>query len=101
MNMLEQHRAGTARIMGISKAERLPSLPDLPTFAESGIAIDFSYFHGLVLLAASQDRSAGARKRRKYDRSRGQRPDFQAPRRRASRPGRRRSYLERRTGLRL
>jgi tripartite-type tricarboxylate transporter receptor subunit TctC len=51
MNVLEQHRAGTVRIIGISTAERLPSLPDLPTFAESGFAIDYSYFHGLVLPA--------------------------------------------------
>ncbi|MDB5415237.1 MAG: putative Bug-like extra-cytoplasmic solute receptor, family [Rubritepida sp.] len=50
MNVLEQHRAGTARIIGISLAERLPALPDLPTFREAGFPnFDYSYFHGLVM----------------------------------------------------
>jgi tripartite-type tricarboxylate transporter receptor subunit TctC len=49
MNVLEQHRAGTARIIGISTPERLPALPNLPTFAEAGFPIDYSYFHGFVM----------------------------------------------------
>lgn len=49
MNVLEQHRAGTAKIIGISTPERAPALADLPTFAESGFAIDYSYFHGLMM----------------------------------------------------
>lgn len=53
MNVLEQHRAGTARIIGISTPERLPALPDLPTFAEAGFPIDYSYFHGLVMPAGT------------------------------------------------
>ena len=53
MNVLEQHRAGNARIIGISTPQRLPALPDLPTFAESGFPIDYSYFHGLVLPAGA------------------------------------------------
>ncbi|WP_421991283.1 Bug family tripartite tricarboxylate transporter substrate binding protein [Roseococcus sp.] len=53
MNVLEQHRAGTARIIGISTPQRIPALPDLPTFAESGFPIDYSYFHGLVMPAGT------------------------------------------------
>jgi tripartite-type tricarboxylate transporter receptor subunit TctC len=49
MNVLEQHRAGTAKIIGISTPERLPALADLPTFVESGFPIDYSYFHGLMM----------------------------------------------------
>jgi tripartite-type tricarboxylate transporter receptor subunit TctC len=49
MNVLEQHRAGNARIIGISLSERLPSLPDLPTFREAGFPIDYAYFHGMVM----------------------------------------------------
>jgi tripartite-type tricarboxylate transporter receptor subunit TctC len=53
MNVLEQHRAGTAKIIGISTPERLPALADLPTFVESGFAIDYSYFHGLMMPAGT------------------------------------------------
>lgn len=53
MNVLEQHRAGNARIIGISTPERLPALPDLPTFAEAGFPIDYSYFHGLMMPAGT------------------------------------------------
>lgn len=49
MNVLQQHRAGNARIIGISTPERLPALPDLPTFSEAGFPIDYSYFHGLMM----------------------------------------------------
>ncbi|WP_424811312.1 Bug family tripartite tricarboxylate transporter substrate binding protein [Roseococcus sp. YIM B11640] len=51
MNVLEQHRAGTACIIGISTPQRISALPDLPTFAEAGFPIDYSYFHGLMLPA--------------------------------------------------
>ncbi|MBS7813649.1 Bug family tripartite tricarboxylate transporter substrate binding protein [Roseococcus pinisoli] len=53
MNALEQHRAGNAKIIGISTPERLPALPDLPTFAEAGFPIDYSYFHGLMMPAGT------------------------------------------------
>nr|WP_314073681.1 tripartite tricarboxylate transporter substrate binding protein [uncultured Roseococcus sp.] len=53
MNVLEQHRAGNAKIIGISTPERLPALPDLPTFAEAGFPIDYSYFHGLMMPAGT------------------------------------------------
>ena len=49
MNVLEQHRSGNARIIGISTPQRLEAMPDLPTFAEAGYPIDYSYFHGLVM----------------------------------------------------
>lgn len=55
MNVLEQHRAGNARIIGISTPRRLEALPDLPTFAEAGFAIDYGYFHGLAMPARTPD----------------------------------------------
>jgi tripartite-type tricarboxylate transporter receptor subunit TctC len=53
MNVLEQHRAGNAKIIGISTPERLPALPDIPTFTEAGYPIDYSYFHGLMMPAGT------------------------------------------------
>lgn len=53
MNVLEQHRAGNARIIGISTRQRLEALPELPTFAEVGFPIDYGYFHGLVMPAGT------------------------------------------------
>ncbi|MBI0538794.1 twin-arginine translocation pathway signal protein [Roseomonas sp. KE2513] len=35
-DLVEYHRAGKARILGVSSAARLPSLPDVPTFSELG-----------------------------------------------------------------
>ncbi len=37
MTSLPQHRGGAARIIGVADAERLPALPEVPTFAESGL----------------------------------------------------------------
>jgi tripartite-type tricarboxylate transporter receptor subunit TctC len=53
MNVVEQHRAGNAKIIGISTPQRLPSLPDLPTFIEAGFPIDYGYFHGLMMPAGT------------------------------------------------
>jgi tripartite-type tricarboxylate transporter receptor subunit TctC len=53
MNVLEMHRTGKAKIIGISLPERLPTLADLPTFHEAGFPIDYAYFHGLVMPAGT------------------------------------------------
>ena len=43
---LEQHRAGNIRIIATSGATRSPFLPDLPTYIESGFAIEGSSWYG-------------------------------------------------------
>ncbi len=53
MNVLEMHRTGKAKIIGISLPERLPTLPDLPTFHEAGFPVDYAYFHGWVMPAGT------------------------------------------------
>jgi tripartite-type tricarboxylate transporter receptor subunit TctC len=46
----EQHRAGTMRIVGMTGTARHPSLPDVPTFGESGLAgLDTNAWNGLFL----------------------------------------------------
>ncbi|MFT8244943.1 Bug family tripartite tricarboxylate transporter substrate binding protein [Roseomonas sp. BN140053] len=46
---LEQHRAGTLRIIGTTAPERLPVLPDVSTFREQGHGeMVFTYWHGVV-----------------------------------------------------
>ena len=35
-SVLEQHRAGKLRVLAVSSGERVPQLPDVPTFAELG-----------------------------------------------------------------
>lgn len=37
--MLPQHRAGKIRVVGVFTKERSPLMPDIPTFAEQGIAV--------------------------------------------------------------
>jgi tripartite-type tricarboxylate transporter receptor subunit TctC len=53
--MLPHARAGAARIMGITSAERLPSLPDVPTVAEAGKlpGFDVSAWWGLYVPAGT------------------------------------------------
>lgn len=46
----EQHRAGTLRVLGVSQAERVAALPDVPTFTEQGLpGVQYRWFHGLTL----------------------------------------------------
>ena len=46
----EQHRAGALRILGVSQAERVAALPDVPTFAEQGMPqVQYRWFHGVTL----------------------------------------------------
>jgi tripartite-type tricarboxylate transporter receptor subunit TctC len=48
-NLIQQHRAGNLRLIGISSAQRLPEYKDVPTFDEAGYPqLDFTFWHGLV-----------------------------------------------------
>lgn len=48
--MVPHHKAGKARILAVSSAQRLPQLPDVPTFAESGFPqIVMSEWFGVFL----------------------------------------------------
>ncbi|TCH98330.1 tripartite tricarboxylate transporter substrate binding protein [Roseococcus sp. SYP-B2431] len=54
MNFMEQQRAGAIRIIGVSTAERLPGLPDIPTFREQGFqSMVYTWFHGFVVRAGT------------------------------------------------
>ena len=35
---IEQHKAGTAKLLAVTTAKRIPELPDVPTLQESGVA---------------------------------------------------------------
>lgn len=46
--MLEYHRSGRIRILAVSSPARLPSLPDVPTFTESGYpSVELVEWYGL------------------------------------------------------
>lgn len=51
--MLEFHRAGRIRILAVTSAKRLATLPDVPTFAELGMK-DLNYSEWYGIFAASQ-----------------------------------------------
>src|SRR4051812_26909628 len=44
---LPQYRAGQLRALGISSAERYPSVPEIPTFRELGIDVVTTEWYGL------------------------------------------------------
>ncbi|MHB0896271.1 MAG: Bug family tripartite tricarboxylate transporter substrate binding protein [Spirochaetales bacterium] len=46
--VLEQHKAGKMRILGVSSPERLTFLSDVPTFTEQGINVVFPHWRGLI-----------------------------------------------------
>lgn len=45
---ITQHRAGKLRIIGVSGAQRAPFLPDVPTYRELGIDLQFAGWYGLM-----------------------------------------------------
>jgi tripartite-type tricarboxylate transporter receptor subunit TctC len=47
VSVAEQVKSGTIKAYGISAAERLPSLPDVPTAKEMGIKYDMSIWAGI------------------------------------------------------
>jgi len=46
--VLEQHKAGKIRIVGVSSTNRLSILPDVATFKEQGIDLVFPHWRGLI-----------------------------------------------------
>ena len=46
--VMEQHKAGKMRILGVSSPERLTFLSDVPTFTEQGINVVFPHWRGLI-----------------------------------------------------
>ena len=46
---LAQQREGRLRILAVSTAKRLQSLPELPTMTESGIPMDLSLWWGVMV----------------------------------------------------
>jgi tripartite-type tricarboxylate transporter receptor subunit TctC len=48
LNVIPQIRAGTIKVYGIAAPERLSSLPDVPTTAESGVDFIFSAWNAMV-----------------------------------------------------
>jgi tripartite-type tricarboxylate transporter receptor subunit TctC len=46
---LAQHREGRLRVLAVSTANRLQSLPELPTMTESGIPMDLSLWWGVMV----------------------------------------------------
>jgi tripartite-type tricarboxylate transporter receptor subunit TctC len=52
---LAQHRAGRLRILAVSSAKRLQSLPEMPTMTESGIPMSLDLWWGVLVPAATPD----------------------------------------------
>lgn len=46
--VMPQVQAGKMKVLAVSTAKRLPQLPDVPTFRESGVALDGSAWIGVV-----------------------------------------------------
>jgi tripartite-type tricarboxylate transporter receptor subunit TctC len=61
---LPQVKAGQLKALAVTGSRRLQALPDVPTFAEAGIAVDVESWYGLMapagLPAAEAQRLAGA-----------------------------------------
>ena len=52
--VLQHHLSGDLRILAVSTPERLPAIPDVPTFRELGFPfMTFAYFHALALPAGT------------------------------------------------
>jgi len=52
---LAQQRAGRMRILAVSSGMRLQATPDIPTMAESGIAMDLTLWWGVMVPTATPD----------------------------------------------
>jgi tripartite-type tricarboxylate transporter receptor subunit TctC len=50
---LQQYKAGQIRAIGISSAERYPSVPEIPTFKEQGYDVVASEWYGLLAPAGT------------------------------------------------
>ena len=52
-DFVEPHAAGRLRVIAVLGQKRSPALPDVPTFAEQGYAIDWEYWLGLYAPAGT------------------------------------------------
>lgn len=53
-SIMQQHRAGLIRIIATTNPERLPALPEIPTFREQGREdMVFTYWHGMLAPAGT------------------------------------------------
>jgi len=46
--VLEQHKAGKMKVLGISSEERLETLPAVPTYKEQGFDVVFPHWRGMI-----------------------------------------------------
>ncbi len=46
--VVEQHKAGKMRIIGVSSEERLDIIPDVPTWKEQGVDMVFAHWRGVM-----------------------------------------------------
>lgn len=51
--VMPQVQAGKMKVLAVSTARRLPQLPDVPTFRESGVALDGSAWIGVIAPAGT------------------------------------------------
>lgn len=51
--VMPQVQAGKMKVLAVSTAKRLPQLPDVPTFRESGVALDGSAWIGIIAPAGT------------------------------------------------
>lgn len=56
-SVLPHHKAGTMKILAVSSAQRLPQIPDVPTYAEEGLGdVEFTNnWYGIFAPAATPD----------------------------------------------
>jgi tripartite-type tricarboxylate transporter receptor subunit TctC len=52
-DLVEPHAAGRMRVIAVLGSRRSPALPDVPTFAEQGYAIEWEYWLGLYAPAGT------------------------------------------------
>ncbi len=64
---IELHKAGKARILAVATAKRVPLLPDIPTFIESGVP-DFEFRHLERDLGPAEDPGSDRRQAQRRDR---------------------------------
>lgn len=46
--VMEQHKAGKMRVLGISADQRLATMPDVPTYKEQGLDVVFPHWRGII-----------------------------------------------------